>query len=395
VVRHLIAVAGASIAWFVLAATLDDRTQKTTSSVTGQVDALWGSPITQNPPAFFLDRTYASKSHAKPEVVTTSLDLTRTRLAVTLALDERRKGLLWFSTYAVDFAGTYDVAPVAAPTIRLDFPLPAGGIYDDVSVSVDGHPLATVVENGELIATLPAAGRPERVRIAYHSHGLGSWIYAFGNGVSSVRDFDLAMHVNFGAIDFPPSTLAPTAENRVGDGWNLDWRYSNLISANAVGMLLPEHLQPGPIAERITLWAPVSLLFYVFVLLVVTQLRRIDLHPVNYFFLAAAFFAFHLLFAYLVDRIAIELAFVICSLVSMFLTISYLRLVVGLRFAAVEAGLAQFFYLILFSLALFNEGSSGLSITIGAILTLFVTMQATGRVKWSERTKPATPAAES
>jgi len=42
---------------------------------------------------------------------------------------------------------------------------------------------------------------------------------------------------------------------------------------------------------------------------------------VNYFFLACAFFAFHLLFAYLVDRIAIEIAFVICSLVSMFLTL--------------------------------------------------------------------------
>jgi len=45
----------------------------------------------------------------------------------------------------------------------------------------------------------------------------------------------------------------------------------------------------------------------------------------NYFFLACAFFAFHLLFAYLVDRIPLSIAFVICSIVSMFLTISYSR----------------------------------------------------------------------
>jgi len=127
------------------------------------------------------------------------------------------------------------------------------------------------------------------------------------------------------------------------------------------------------------------LLFYFFVLTVVTTLRKIDLHPVNYFFLAAAFFAFHLLFAYTVDRMPIGPAFALASAVSMFLTISYLRLVVGLRFAAVEAGLAQLFYLILFSLALFNEGFSGLSITIGAIVTLFLTMQWTGRIRWSER----------
>jgi inner membrane protein involved in colicin E2 resistance len=150
-------------------------------------------------------------------------------------------------------------------------------------------------------------------------------------------------------------------------------------------MVIPYPLQPGPLAERITFWAPIALLFYFFVMLLITTLRGIDLHPVNYFFLAAAFFAFHLLLAYLVDRIALEAAFAICSIVSMFLTVSYLRLVVGLRFAAVESGLAQFVYLVLFSYALFNEGWSGLTITIGAIVTLFVAMQLTGRIRWSER----------
>jgi hypothetical protein len=69
----------------------------------------------------------------------------------------------------------------------------------------------------------------------------------------------------------------------------------------------------------------------------------------------------------------------------MFLTISYLRLVVGWRFAAVESGFAQLVYLILFSYALFNEGWAGLTITIGAIITLFVAMQLTARIRWNER----------
>jgi hypothetical protein len=70
------------------------------------------------------------------------------------------------------------------------------------------------------------------------------------------------------------------------------------------------------------------------------------------------------------------------------LTVTYLRLVVGWRFAAVESGLAQLVYLILFSYALFNKGWSGLTITIGAILTLFVVMQLTGRIRWGERFAP-------
>jgi inner membrane protein involved in colicin E2 resistance len=107
-----------------------------------------------------------------------------------------------------------------------------------------------------------------------------------------------------------------------------------------------------------------------------------NLHPVNYGFLSAAFFAFHLLLAYLVDHISIHGAFLISSLVSVFLVVSYLRVVVGTRFAIAQAGLAQFIFLVLFSYAFFFEGYTGLTVTVGAILTLFVMMQATARVDW-------------
>jgi fatty acid desaturase len=56
-----------------------------------------------------------------------------------------------------------------------------------------------------------------------------------------------------------------------------------------------------------------------------------------------------------------------------------------MRFAAVEAGISQFIYLVLFSYAFFFKGFTGLAITIGSILTLFVVMQMTGRIKWAEK----------
>ena len=102
----------------------------------------------------------------------------------------------------------------------------------------------------------------------------------------------------------------------------------------------------------------------------------------NYAFLSAAFFAFHLLLAYLVDHISIHAAFFISSIVSVFLVVTYLRLVAGTRFAVARAGLAQFVFLVLFSYAFFFEGYTGLTVTIGAIVTLFVLMQATARVDW-------------
>jgi inner membrane protein involved in colicin E2 resistance len=195
----------------------------------------------------------------------------------------------------------------------------------------------------------------------------------------------MTMKTDFAAIDFPEQTLSPTKKDVSGNGWLLEWSYKNLVSGYDIGMTMPEKLQPGPLAGEISYFAPVSLLFFFFLMFIITTLRNIELHPMNYFFLATAFFAFHLLLAYLVDHMSIHVAFVISSIVSVFLVVSYLRLVVGMRFAALEAGGAQMIYLVLFSYAFFFKGYTGLAVTIGAIITLFVVMQMTGRIRWADK----------
>ena len=196
------------------------------------------------------------------------------------------------------------------------------------------------------------------------------WFKALGGGPLS----DLGAHQidQFPGYRFADDTLSPTAKQPIPDGWQLTWQYSNLVSGFEIGMTMPSKLQPGPLAGEISYAAPVSLFFFFFLMFIITTLRKIDLHPINYFFLATAFFAFHLLLAYLVDHISIHVAMVLASVVSVTLVVSYLRLVVGLRFAALEAGTAQLIYLVLFSYAFFWKGFTGLAITIIAIVTLFV-----------------------
>ena len=50
-------------------------------------------------------------------------------------------------------------------------------------------------------------------------------------------------------------------------------------------------------------------------------------------------------------------------------------------------------YLVLFSYAFFFKGFTGLAVTIGSIITLFVVMQMTGRFNWAQRfdNKPNPP----
>ncbi len=368
---------GATAAWAILSGVLAVRTQEATSEQQAQLGSLWGPEQTQSAPQF----SVADRGKSQDVAIEAS------QIAVGLDLEQRRKGLLWHNTYRVDFSGAYRIVnPGRGSAVLLAFSFPAqDAVFDDVRVLVDGRLMKFTTTRCSVNAAIPLKpGRSATVTIAYRSQGIGRWSYLFGSGINAIRDFHLTMRTNFDAIDFPAQSLSPTDESRTADGWLLDWDYRNLVAGWGIGMVLPERLQPGPVAERITSWAPLSLLFYFFVMFILCAIRRIDLHPMHYFFLAAAFFSFHLLFAYTVDRIPIGLAFAICSIVSMFLTVSYLRLVVGLRFAAVEAALAQFFYLVLFSLALFNEGYSGLAITIGSIITLYVTMQLTARIDWAK-----------
>ena len=271
--------------------------------------------------------------------------------------------------------------------VRFSMRFPAeNAIYDDLVFAVDGQPLALAnIGNAMEGSANIGAGKTAVVRVAYRSQGQSRWHYSFGTEVSQVKNFRLLMKTDFKDIDFPGNSLSPTAKRETAGGWDLEWNYKNLVSGMSIGMVMPEKLQPGPLAGRISFFAPVSLFFFFFLMFIITTLRNIDLHPMNYFFLAAAFFAFHLLLAYTVDHISIHAAFLISSVVSIFLVVSYLRLVLGIRFAAVEAALAQLVYLVFFSYAFFFEGFTGLTVTVIAIITLFIVMQMTGKVNWNEK----------
>jgi len=164
----------------------------------------------------------------------------------------------------------------------------------------------------------------------------------------------------------------------------LNWEFRRLVSGVNIAIAMPEKLQPGPLASQIAAFAPVSLFFFIVVLLTIGVVKGVELHPMHFFFLAAAFFAFHLLFSYLADQLSIHAAFLISAIVSLALVTSYLRVVFGARFAFFAAGAAQLLYLVLFSYAFFFKGLSGLAITVGAIVTLFVLMQATAKTRWNE-----------
>lgn len=401
-------------AWLTLAGIMSMRSEAQDRDLRGAVASLWGAPQTQDAPVLTFewkvpvrkveelrgkdgevlrhqDGTARTRTYTVQERRQRTVRLDRTDLDVGLTLDQRRKGLMWYSLYDVDFAGdwsyTHNAEETGDLTIAMRFP-DASGVYDGFSFTVDGEDVGDEVEpsgGGAAVVRPIAPGQTLDFSIGYRSRGKDEWSYRPTSGqAGQLKNFRLDMTTDFAAIDFPAYTMSPSERAESGDGHALVWEFERLVTGNGMGMVMPSRIQPGPLAAEMAVSAPISLALFMVWIYVLSLLKGVEIHPMNHLFLAAAFFAFHLLFGYSADHLPVEWAFALSSAVSVILVVSYLRLVAGPRFAFVEAGLAQLLYLVGFSLAHFWEGFTGLTVTVLGIATLFALMMLTGRIKWSE-----------
>ena len=376
-----------TIAWGILGASIMVRTDSGYTQLNRQVEGLWGSEHYQKAPTITL-KTIQKDGDKEKEVIT-PIELESSNVQVDLQLQHRRKGLLWYPTYDVDFDARYTfknpLKQSAEATVIFFFPASAS-IYDAFEFRVDDTQVTPNENNGyegiNAVVEVPPGGEVP-IHVAYKSRGLDRWHYSFSDGITTVKNFSLKAVTDFTEYDFPPQTISPSTKTSTKNGWTLEWTFNNLVSDFDIGIQLPNKLNPGPLASRMSYFAPVSLLFFFTTLIVLGAVTNRNLHPMHYFFLGASFFSFHILFAYLVDHLLLELSFIIAALVSMALVVTYLYRAAGGRFA-IWAGIAQLVFLVLFSYAFFFEGYTGLVITIGAILTLALMMQLTAKVDWTE-----------
>src|SRR5262249_37515351 len=152
-------------------------------------------------------------------------------------------------------------------------------VYDGVEIALDGQPMALEFGGGDVTAraTVPA-GAVGLVKAAYHSQGQDNWSYKLGGGdeVGRAKDFHLTAKTDFGGFDFPENSLSPTAKRETGQGWELKWDYQNLVSGFNIALRMPQKLQQGPLAGRISYFAPVSLFFFFFLVFILSTMRGIE-----------------------------------------------------------------------------------------------------------------------
>ncbi|MHC4224349.1 MAG: inner membrane CreD family protein [Planctomycetota bacterium] len=355
--------------WQILKSTLTRRTRAAQSELGADVERMFGPRLEQRAPS-----VHREEEEGPPA---------RSEIRVSFEHENRYRGLIWFSVYKVRFDATYWIEPGAD---RFAMSLPEDASIDAFHATANGKEME-VRPGGIAVELDPEAEAPIEVRVAYAASGQDRWEYDLED--RSLRDFRLTAETNFDEIDYPSHGLSPTEMAKANEegGRTAVWQYSHMLPARnrVVGIVMPSMPASGELSARIAEFAPVSLFFFLTVMVTIQILRNLKLHPINYLLIAAGFFAFHILLAYLVDHLTIHVSFWVSAAVSVLLVVSYLRLVLGLKTAIGVPGAAQMVYLVFFSYAFFWQGWTGLTVVIGAVVTLFLIMQLTGRVEWDAK----------
>jgi hypothetical protein len=386
-------------AWMILGGFTLTRTDDSRRSLTEEVKTLFGGPLNLHTPMVYTHQSYRVKTaNDREEVIETVRARKRyakcesSRIRLHVSLDPRRKGVLWFPTFrcAYDAEHIFSLPPGSDRRAYLYASLESSdAVYDHISLKVNQsevRDITPLVRKRSLVLDIDPADKI-KVHLSFETTGLEKVLYLISpqeKDVAEISDFLMTLTTDFRNIDFPASTISPTAKQKAGRGWELTWDFKRSITGKDIGLIIPSKLNPGEIVGRVSFFAPVSLLFYLMVVIVLSLLQGIRIHPMNYFFISAAFFSFHLMYSYFSDHLDIFVTFAIASLVSMGLTASYLKIFTPSRFAFGYSALAQFIYLVVFSFSFFFKGITGLIVTVAAVITLFVLMQVTGRLDWDE-----------
>lgn len=384
VLIYVLAVMG----WSILGATTAFRSTELFGRLGSDVERLWGTPLVQEAPSFCVP---IPGSDQVRWIVPSKSDI-----RVGLHMDYRKRGLLWYPTYTNSFDATYTLSNPhdVGEKVRLSFEFPAkDGTYDGFVASIAGKDLDLPGNTREGIQEIVelAPGESKEFRIAYRTRGIQEWRYRMDSHAGRVRNFRMGVATGFRKVDYPVDGLSPSAVAPKGNGMDLTWEATDQLTTQDIGIIMPEKLNPGPLTSRITFFAPVCLLFFFVLVATINIIYKVNIHPMHYLFVAAGFFAFHLLLSYMAGLVDIHVSFVVAALVSVVLVTSYLRGALGPRFPWRAAAAGQLFFLVLFSYSFFFQGITGLTVAVGSVVTLAVLMRVTARIDWGEVFRKAPP----
>lgn len=386
-----------TIAWMILGASNSSRTSKSFSSLKREVASLFGEEITINSPLCYYkkktqrEEVIDGKKVIKDVFIKKYIELVKSDIEIKINLDQRKKGNLWFPTFQSEFIGEYifQINNNSSQYYVYSTLESSDSIYRDIILKINDKVNENILPlvNKQEISVTPNDKNQIKLFISYKCTGMEELLYFITtdeNEICQINDFNFKIITDFKNFDFPNAMMSPINKIETDNGFELLWQLKNAATGKDIGIVIPNKLNPGEIVTRVTFFAPVSLLFFFIVIFIIAIILKVEFHPMHYFFLAATFFSFHLMYSYFSEHLNLYITFGISSIVSLILTVTYLRLFAPKKITFLYAPISQIIYLVIFSFSFFYKGISGLIVTICSVITLFILMQITGKIKWDE-----------
>jgi inner membrane protein involved in colicin E2 resistance len=356
------------IAGFVILSLAAARVGEQRSSTYGQAYAefqsSWGGEIGIIPPSFALERSYSVRRYNEAakqyelEERTEQLPVIPHAIVLDSSVNygERQLSLLTFNAFEARCEETYSLRNGTGYSGKLLLsvtkPEQANLLYD-YQVRMpgrDGDGVRPVI--GQSLVLLPEwrPGEEVEIVVTYATKGMDLFKYNLSAYEKQVIG-RLEAQIQLNTKDFQiyrfglPHTLETTPQ-----GATLRFAMNDFSTTQDLGIAFTSRQMYLDHIQNLMRYSPVSLLLYLVVVLVFTQVRGVRFNPLHYLFLAAIDVFYFLFVAYLIRFLSVGLTFALATSLTAAMFLAYAPNVVGWRFATRVIGPYLFVLTVIFSL---------------------------------------------
>jgi hypothetical protein len=371
----------------VISVQIADRRSFASSELREDVMERWGAPISQAAPSV---KVVQSGSVFKG---LESLPLASQEISVSASMSYRKRGLVYFSGFDMDFVGDYAVVNRHPYEIDVAFVFPISMqrnkvLLSDLRFEVDGEQTEIHLGGDDrylLWTGRLASGQEVHFQIGFRGRGLDSFVYV-PDPELPVRAFSCDLSISGGkGYDYASGVAPATTVEQGDDGHRLRWELPSLESGVPVGVILPSERSFDALIATMARrsWAGFLLLIACCTGLAAHLGRSI--HTVEVWLVAAAYAFFFVLLPYLAAFMSFYLAYLISIGVIGLLLFRFLCRVTGpveppghaLRTVTLLGALAA--SLLVPTLAVILEGYTGLIYSLEILVLLAIVMHLASR----------------
>jgi hypothetical protein len=381
--------------WFALGVKMQLSTKSVMSSGKDVISTKnWGGEIYQRAPVQYASlqgEEEIRKINDEEKLSKRLVSSTRENILVKINVEYKKKGLITYNTYTVDFSGDYEfVNKGSEPEERFfTFKLPDNVImFSNLKMSVNEK----LVEDDDISDGLNWSGilnpgEKSKINVQYSARGIDNWGYMLGKNIQH-NNLDIDVIIVDGEAVLWEKSLSPTKTEITDESEKFSWQFTQLITDRGIGISVKKAMNPFIIAKNLSFFAPLSFFLYLVSLITMLIIRRKELHPVHFIFIGASYFVFNLLLSYLVQYISIPIAFGVSFIVSFSLIVSFLWRILDLRFTFIENGIFLILFLLIYPISFFTL-NRGLILVISGVIALGMLMHLSARFKWEKENKTA------